>query len=202
MADFPEWQHQFIAYRPYVGKDYGGGRFIRVEAGLHYLQGNSLPYFSVTGEIGRGGGRDCDTCGCIHEEIQGAWPQLTPVIALHLSDSNGAPMHAVANGWYQLAAYYGGAGERYHAGNSKGHHGGQYREPTPDESLAAFAEHVRISTEQARELAQQWACPDDWASSRRWYAQWIEAQRPRWQAEADAACLLLDKLTHVEAVTL
>lgn len=189
-----EWSHKFTATKNYLGKDYGGSRRISVEAGLHHLQGNSRPYFSVTGEIGRPGARDCDTCGCIHPEILAYWPELAPVIALHLSDDLGQPMHMEANGWYQLAGYYSGADEQYHAGNSQGHHGGEYRHPTPAECLQQFAEHVRIPLSQAQELAEQWRNSDDWKASRRWFGQWLETQAKRFNTEAMAARRLLNEL--------
>lgn len=190
---FPEHMHWFTATKPYPA--YGPRHTIKVEAGLHYLTGNQLPYFVVGAEIGRPDARDCDACGCLHEDVLKLWPELAPIVALHLSDSDGKPMHAEANSWYELAGHYGGADEKYHAGNSKRRYGGQYREPTPEECLVNFARYVRIPLEQARELAQQWARPDDWASSRQWFKQWIEAQLPRWAAEAEAGCQLLDKLT-------
>jgi len=73
--------------------------------------------FSVTGSLweatGRRSGkdlrrarRDPDVSGCIHEEILAAAPQLAPVVAVHLADPEGLPMHAKANGWY---FYSGGA---------------------------------------------------------------------------------------------
>jgi len=92
-----------------------------------------------------------------------------------------------ANGWYQLAGYYGGAGETYHMGNTD-------RRPTPDECLTQFAEHVRIPVDDARVLAEGWRCEDDWRSTRRWFAQWLTTQTARYQREADAAIELLDTL--------
>lgn len=39
--------------------------------------------------------------GCMHEEIAKASPKLQPFIDVHLNDATtGAPMHALANGWY------------------------------------------------------------------------------------------------------
>jgi hypothetical protein len=119
---FPEWQHRYISTRradsvaKRCGRRYG---YMRVEAGLHHLRGNPLPYFSVTAEIYYPGHQNNPfACGCMDEDVLRLWPKLAPVVALHLCDSTGLPMHAEANGWYQLAGYYEGAGERYHAGNS------------------------------------------------------------------------------------
>ena len=73
----------------------------------------SRGYFSVTGTIGLGGrgkkfdptvimGRQRETvcCGCIHDEIVRIWPQLKPVVDMHLCDLNGYIMHFLENGLY------------------------------------------------------------------------------------------------------
>lgn len=186
MTDWPEWSHKLVR-RVSKPTQWDANDYLKVEAGLHYLRGNSLPYFSVTGST-------IDTGGCIHDQILAQWPDLAPVIALHLSDIDGMPMHTEGNGWYQLAGYYGGAGERYHAGNSERHCIDGYRFPNPDECLASFAEYVRISIAEAKQLAEQWRCDDDPKSTRRWFAQWIEGQKPRWHREAESAMALLDSL--------
>ena len=124
----------------------------------------------------------------MHDEILRFWPALGPVIALHLADDTGTPMHAEANGWYSLAGYYGGAGERYHAGNAS------YRDTSPEALLRSFAGHVRVDVEQARHLAAAWLADGAgaWLAVRALYAAWLAEQAPRWQAEADAAVALLD----------
>jgi hypothetical protein len=109
---FPTWQHRVV--KTYTAAD---GTKITVEAGLHYLAGNSRPYFSVVGEVRcaqidkrgrRYYRREPDAFGCCHEEIlkavagtpgEGLWRD---VIALHLSDDRGQPMHAVENACYHL----------------------------------------------------------------------------------------------------
>lgn len=210
MTDFPEHQHWYKTYREF--REDGTRYLLHAEAGLHYLQGNARPYFTVTGEqwtLGRH--RRLVSAGAMHDLIARAFPKLQPIIALHLSDDRGEPMHAEPNGWYWLAGYYGGAGERYHGGNGKRQHwkpaGPEhakvfdgYRDSTPEECLATFAEHVRITVDDARRLAELWR----WTEAethrtyrlgteiRAAYAAWLETQRPRWQAEADAALALLD----------
>ena len=205
IAASPEWQHKLTARKPYP--EYGPKAYIQVEAGLHYLKGNSLPYFSVTGEIWeRPNARDCVACGCLHDEVLKFWPELKPVIDLHLSDSNGQPMSAEANGWYNLAGYYGGAEERYHRGNSASNYPlaeldptkpwqtTEYRLPTEDECLQQFSDYVRIPRVLAKELAELWRCEGDWTATRRWFGEWLETEKGRFQAEADDACKLLDEL--------
>lgn len=64
------------------------------------------PYFSVTGEAyritGRQGRPPMLASGCIHDYIQQVTSRFDDVIALHLSDIDGTPMHAVENGLYWL----------------------------------------------------------------------------------------------------
>lgn len=198
---------------------------LHVEGGLCYLKGNPLPYFSLTCWKHRKGHPDqCQSGGADHETILKYYPQFADLAALHLSDINGVPMHAEANGWYQLTgALPDNAGERYHAGNSKQNFPKQagaprrgewdntdYRNPTPDECLQAFAEHARVSVETARALRDRlvevwqatreqcepiaqfadvgiWAWSGkSWAGTRKEFGQWIDAQRPRWKQEAEA----------------
>jgi hypothetical protein len=74
--------------------------------------------FAITGTVyrpfSRGDRKDADwkvfndknytveSCGCIHEEILESRPDLKLFVDLHLSDSKGAPMYAVENGYYHL----------------------------------------------------------------------------------------------------
>lgn len=124
---------------------------IQVKGGLHYIRGNSAPYFSITADIDMsvsGGWRE-DSGGCCHDEIERRFPgRFTDLIAMHLSDINGAPMHFEGNGWYQLAGALGGAGEQYHAGNQ------QYRDNSPEACLASFAKHCRIALDVAQTIAE------------------------------------------------
>lgn len=61
------------------------------------------PRFAVTcdgwhGEAGRGG----EFGGTMHETVAGIAPELAPVVAVHLCDVNGEPMHAISNARYHL----------------------------------------------------------------------------------------------------
>jgi len=70
-------------------------------------------YFSITATIGEkhpgrysepievnGQKFDVYAVGCCHEEIAKYFPQFADLIALHLSDVDGTPMHAAANSAY------------------------------------------------------------------------------------------------------
>ena len=169
------------------------GRPFRITAryGLSWLRGNVQPYFSVTADINQlVSGRWVDRAGgCLHEDILQHWPDLAPLIALHLAYADGEPMHAYENGWYWLAGCL-DIGERYHGGNS-----------TParssDECLRVFANHCRIGAEQATAILLQVRAArlpvldlDLNAQRAAMRARWREicaTLRPRWAHEAATA---------------
>lgn len=77
--------------------------------------GNGHNSFSITGEIRDRRERRDDgvvSCGCIHEDIGKAFPELSDLIQWHLCGSDG-PMHYVANTLYL-------AGDRDHRGKRAG----------------------------------------------------------------------------------
>lgn len=56
--------------------------------------------FAITGEIKRQGNyRDCEVCGCIHEEIEKYFPEFQHLIKWHLVSSD-SPLHYIANTIY------------------------------------------------------------------------------------------------------
>lgn len=170
----------------------------RVEGGLHYLRGNAAPYFTLTYTQHRKGfPNQCQSGGAGHERILELFPRFADLAALHLSDLDGVPMHAEANGWYWLAGAMGGAGERFHGGNGKVQHWlpdgtfNGYRDSTPAECLAVFAKHCRITLAEAETLRAEILDeylhnPDGWTAARAVWALRMDDMRPRWKSEADA----------------
>lgn len=161
---------KYIAIRdltPAMLRYWGGTRgTLKVTAQAYLLGGNSHPHFSVTADI-RVDGREAGG-GCCHEEILKLFPKLKPIIDLHLSNADdGEPMHATANGFYQLAgSVEGNFGERYHAGNSERHFPitppegkawltTEYRFPTMEECVTSTAEYLRISEAQVRAIREE-----------------------------------------------
>jgi hypothetical protein len=80
-----------------------------VTYGMHYILGNSMPYFSITGSTWRERTRrQCDneiiweedSCGCLHDIIARRKKVLAPLIPFHLADQNGLPMYYLENGYY------------------------------------------------------------------------------------------------------
>ena len=86
---------------------------------------NGHEEFSITGEIWHPNRRDCETCGCIHEDIEKHFPQLKHLIKWHLMGI-GSPMHYIGN-----TTYY--ASNRDHNGKLKG-------EPTHFEQAVYFGD--------------------------------------------------------------
>jgi hypothetical protein len=153
---------------------------LTVYGGLHYIRGNSAPHFSLTCWAHRKGfPNQCERGGADHDLILKLYPELADVAALHLSDIDGEPMHAEANGWYWLAGALGGMGERYHGGNSE-------PRKSEGECLAIFARHCRITEDEAMTI--RWAAfaagPDHarevWQANER-------DMHARWKREAEAA---------------
>ncbi len=148
------------------------------------------PAFSVTA-IERDpryrGDRGEVACGCLHAEILAAWPELADVVALHLSDADGVPMHAVANGWYWLAGACAGdanyLGERYHGGNGS----------TPKtflECRTILRDYLRLSESEVADMISTTitiARQESAQAARSNFVQWIDDLRPRWKREAEAA---------------
>jgi hypothetical protein len=179
-----------------------GKRRVFALGGLHYLSGNRRPFFSLTmASWRRERGRWVeDEFGCAHEELLHLWPDLAPLAALHLSDDDGQPMHATENGFYWLAGYAGGAGQRYHGGNGT-------PEKSREECLEVWARLVRLPLEDARREVDSLVARAEVEAARRLYqvepgvtfanaargaalremhARWIEDQRERWREDARA----------------
>lgn len=153
---------------------------IIAKGGLHYLRGNSAPYFSLTADVHRKGFPDQNYMGgCCHELLLQHWPELADLAALHMSDIDGVPNHAAANGWYWLAGALGGMGEQYHGGNGPS-------AKTTDECLAAFANFCRIDLLQAQDVARIVKAEPTRERARSRWGVVCEGMRPRWTAEAEA----------------
>lgn len=150
-----------LAARP-LPKGTDGNRvpmWVQVEGGLHRI-GDQAPYFSLTYTMHRRGFRDqCQSGGAGHDTIRRYFgPRFDDLAALHLSSIDGAPMHAEANGWYWLG----------------------------QDDMAALARHCRITIPEAEYIRHQVGHYDGAAAREEW-GRIMEAMRPRWKNEADAA---------------
>jgi len=138
--------------------------------------GKQLPYFSITAEVWEG--FTMTGFGCMHDEILAAHPEYADLVALHLSDINGVPMHAIENGWYWLVSSVPGAmGEKWFSESEL--------------SLDHFCNHCRISTGDGLTIAMLVNNVYTFTKSREAAkATWVaicESMKPRWKKEADAA---------------
>ena len=162
----------------------GPNEKLHITAKLYQLQGNSRPYFSVTADLeDRKYGRAAENYivggGCMHEDILRHAPEYAPAVALHLSDENGVPMHALDNAWY-----WAGGVVPYR------------REGKPGEPAVPnapyLASHLRISLADAEKIIT-----DVWEgrTSKAGLAAMVEAMKPRWKAEALAVIQWMQEVT-------
>lgn len=86
------------------------GNNIEIEISLDDDCKNGHNDFSITASVYQaphwnGGNRDqfFISGGCCHDDILAARPNLKIFVDLHLADVNGAPMHAIENGFYHLS---------------------------------------------------------------------------------------------------
>jgi hypothetical protein len=161
-----------VAYQPQkaprLADETRGNERLVVSGGLHYINGNREPYFSITATLYEGG-RDV-AGGCLHDTIEDWFPgQFTDLIAMHLSSMSGGPTHAIENGWYHLGYTKWQTINRAHA---KKH----FRiNDTELDDLIALVNYpvLGIPSTGIREAKIRLVA-------------WVEAQKPRWKAEADA----------------
>lgn len=165
---------------------------LKVYGGLHYLKGNRLPYFSLTGATWIAGREDMG--GCIHETILEHFPEFADLAALHLSDIDGVPSHSAANGLYFIAGTFAdGLKQQYYYGSPdwKTPH---KREKTEAESMRVACEHFRCTPEaleplrrELRKWADNYLCGPKEGTRKRMesaVSEFVEAQKERWKREA------------------
>lgn len=159
-----------------------GKDFLRITLELREGHPTLSDAFAVTGELYEGRGRQTgktryerglepDSCGAMHETILEWVPELAPVVALHLADPNGVPMHAVANGWH----FYSGDARRWEQRQVEAGKSWYAREyEMSDHDRAARALHIP---------------PADLPTGLNWaeFEEFAESLRERWQESARTA---------------
>lgn len=148
--------------------------------------GSQKPYFSVTGDIQRLSGarwRD-EACGAIHEDILREFPELSDVVAMHLSDEDGVPMHAVANSFYWLV---GGCftGTRWlHVNHPYG------QQASREDRIRIASGILRVDVGEGARLFEEFSIygisPGMYAKGKEAMVNIVEEMKPRWKREADA----------------
>lgn len=175
-----------LASREVSGDEYGRKvrGFLGVYGGLHMIKGNHAPYFTITTEVHQKGYPDRFwSGGADHETILKRFPRFADLVALHLSDIDGVPMHAVENGWYSLAGALGGAGEEYHRGNAESY---GRMDVSPDGCLQAFADHLRIDLTRAAEIRDEFRNEElTGAEAKARLAEIVDGLRVDWKRQAD-----------------
>lgn len=136
--------------------------------------GVCTPCFSVTAEEFVNG--VMQSCGCLHEQVLEAFPELEDVVALHLSDADGWPMHAASNGWFWLKGACGIAQDAYISIRNE-----------PEQSLLMLADHLRISDEEAKKLVAATLEQPLLSDAKAHFHSYMQTLVPRWLAEAQAA---------------
>ena len=124
---------------------YGDVRDLKITFGLNWLKGNRMPHFSVTCEYRYPNQRRgyVAGCGAAHDLILSAKPDLADLVALHLSDGLGTPMHAVANAIYWASGVV-DLRQRFTPKNG----GGITTSRTTDECLSILKNHLRTTDEE------------------------------------------------------
>ena len=106
--------------RKTIGRDLPNGDYIEIEAEERDGSGTLSAGFAITCSVWERNntwpartcaakGRDISSGGADHDLILSVAPELAPIVTAHLSDTDGTPMHAEANGWY----FYSGASAAY-----------------------------------------------------------------------------------------
>lgn len=155
---------------------------LRVKGGLRDMAGNPAPYFTLTADIDewdRGKWHEAGG-GAAHSLILAQFPEFADLAALHLSDIEGVPMHALANGYYW---YEGGSAPFGRWWPAELEYG---RPVTAGQQIDIIARHLRITPCESLDLFNR-------SLTRAQFADYIEGCRPRWAREA-AACIAHHKL--------
>ena len=119
--------------------------------------------------------RDPDSCGCLHDAALLAFPELAPLVDLHLADSEtGEPMHAEANALYfyrTARGLPGGWSDDYQHAEREGL------------TAEGYARRVACSILRVDEIPLDDVPEQDLAAA---FHRFVEDQRERWQDEARA----------------
>ena len=95
-------KQQYKSFGPKAIRGWGAGAAIWAHVRYDDECGNGHNSFAITGTIRVPKQKDCAACGCLHEEIEKAFPELAPLIKWHLCSSDG-PMYYVANTVYHAS---------------------------------------------------------------------------------------------------
>lgn len=137
--------------------------------------GSQSAHFSVTGEVRRKGAKDCDMCGCIHDEIARHFPELRGLIKWHLCSVTDGPMHYLANAqyWWELAT-----GESRWAKDRKPY------DPDPMQAFRSTVVYGALADDAAMALDPK---SGSWPTVAAWLTARLPALMAQFRVEMDAA---------------
>lgn len=170
--------------------------FCIINVQCYSLQGQK-PYFSVTVD-----GRDFG--GCCHELVHDLRPDLDPVVALHLSDCDGIPMHAAANAIHWVSGILLDLpGFPWRPNTNKS----DYAKQTPEWCTEVLRSHLRTDPQSLLDAVRDGTrdimklhkrrlvtISDIRRSTEAIVEGFVEQQLARWKQEADAALKIIDSL--------
>lgn len=151
---------------------HSNGHYMKIELELRRGHERLSDGFSVTGVLPGYG------FGMLHEEILECAPELAPVIAVHLADPDGVPIHAVANGWY------------FYSGKAR-----QYEEDQVESGNAWYAENYERSDHERAAAALHIPVEDlPTGLDREGFETFAQGLRPRWKEQARVALEIIENI--------
>lgn len=179
-----------------IGRSRPNGDYIEITAVERDGSDGLSPGFAITcdgwekrgtwsGRAAARNGRDITFGGADHETILKVAPHLAPLVAVHLADRDGTPMHALANAWY----FYTGKSSAYEreqvaAGKDYGY-----------SRLLESSDHDRAA--RALNIA-----PEDLPEGldKVEFVAFVNSLTDRWRAQAQAARAALDAMVDGDGV--
>ena len=154
-----------------------GNQWTYAETCLHMIEGHKQPYFSTT-----------NYCGAAHDEILKSFPELKPLVALHLAGMDGLPMHALGNSFYHYAEGVKGDGTReYYASEEEKK---EEQERRTEAARAAFFES-QAAHNTGQELADAWNTVTDYKHLRKEYESELFQNAQKYKIESKMNVLTL-----------
>lgn len=131
-------------------------------------------YFSITGKTKY-------SVGCIHDEILEHFPNLKPLVDIHLSDLNGIPMYAKENGWYWAKKVLGIPSQFG-------------PEEDPIKCLEILKKHLRTDIDSFIYELIEVVNSNGEVSAKMVFNTFVDNLKPQWKREAEKALELIQEL--------
>ena len=184
-------KQQYKSFGPKPISGWGQGAAIWAHVRYDDECGNGHNSFAITGTIRVPKQRDSAACGCLHDEVAAAFPELAPFIKWHLCSSDG-PMHYVANTKYH-------ASDRDYNGLLKGERrqlcNGRTKLPVWSRVVRdAKGEEVKMYGHEMRDAAEK---PAEFLMVD-WEPVWIEGEGKARDLDAARSCAVWPEATDEE----